>query len=106
VDDLVPVLARFHREVVLPDLERVAAASEARLRDEVNAGFDAQFQRLDRLETEYQMLVASTRRLEDRFDRVEQQWERTALRSELSDLRARVDTLQGEVKALEDRLAE
>ena len=57
-EDLVPVLAKFHREVLLPDVKRVVAeaveASERRLRDEMQAGFDALAQRLDRLETEYE----------------------------------------------------
>lgn len=46
-------LARFHREVILPDLERVVGekvdASERRLRDEMQTGFDALATRLDRL---------------------------------------------------------
>jgi hypothetical protein len=41
-EDLVPLLARFHREVLLPDVKRVVAeavaASERRLRDEMQAG--------------------------------------------------------------------
>jgi hypothetical protein len=58
-EDLLPVLARFHREVVLPDIKRVVQEavtdSEQRLRDEMHSLFDAQAQRLDRLETEYQV---------------------------------------------------
>jgi hypothetical protein len=44
-EDLFATLLRFHREIVLPDVQR--------------------------LETEYQMVVAGLRRLEDRMDRVE-----------------------------------
>lgn len=44
-EDLVPVLARFHRDVLLPDVKRVVAevvdASERRLRDEMQSGFDS-----------------------------------------------------------------
>ena len=44
-DDFVPLLGRFHREVLLPDVKRAFAeaveASERRLRDEMRAGFDS-----------------------------------------------------------------
>jgi hypothetical protein len=59
-DDLIPILTRFHREIVLPDIERVVGG----LRDEMNARFAAQdahfvaiYQRFDRLEAEYQSRV-------------------------------------------------
>jgi hypothetical protein len=52
-EDLLSVLTRFHREVVLPDLERVVDARLAPLRDEMLSNFDAVFKRLDRLESEY-----------------------------------------------------
>ena len=61
MDDLVEVLTKFHREIVVPDIERIVGnaieGSERRIRDEMHAGFDALMQRLDRLETEYHMLV-------------------------------------------------
>jgi len=66
VDDLVQVLTKFHREIVVPDIERIVGnaieGSERRLRDEMHAGFDALVQRLDRLETEYHMLVVGLKR--------------------------------------------
>jgi len=69
VDDLVQVLTKFHREVVLPDIKRVVGD----LRDEMNArftsldgDFDAIYQRFDKLETEYQMLLAGLKRVEER----------------------------------------
>ena len=44
-EDLVPVLAKFHRDILLPDVKRVVSevvdASERRLRDEMQAGFDS-----------------------------------------------------------------
>ena len=55
-DDLLTVLTRFHREVVVPDVERIVErVVEARIvpfQREMLAGFDAAFQRLDRLESE------------------------------------------------------
>jgi predicted nuclease with TOPRIM domain len=104
VEELAAVLAKFHREVLLPDVERVVAASEGRLRDEMHGIFDSLAQRLDRLETEYQMVVAGLKRVEERLDRVEQRLDKVALRSELVDLQARVDNLQEQVRTLAARL--
>lgn len=108
--DLVQILATFHRDVLLPDVKRVVGdaveASERRLRDEMHAGFDALAQRLDRFETEYHMLVAGLRRVEERLDRVEVRLDKLALRSELLDLKSRLDGLQVQVRTLEARLDE
>jgi chromosome segregation ATPase len=115
--DLLPILARFHREVLRPDIERIVGdaveGAERRLRDEMHTLFAALAQRLDRLETEYHMLVAGLKRVEERLDRVEgrldrieQRLDRTALRSELLELKARVDGLQEQVRTLETRLEE
>lgn len=98
-EDLVTVLTRFHRDVLLPDVTRLIQESEGRLRDEMHSIFDGISHRLDRLETEYQMLVAGVKRIEERLDRLEQRMDRFALRSEIEDLRSRV-------KVLETRLAE
>lgn len=110
MDDLVQVLSRFHREIVVPDIERIVGnaveGAERRLRDEMQAGFDALAQRLDKLETEYHMLVAGLERVEERLDRVEQRLDKMALRSELLELKARVDGLQEQVRTLEARLDE
>jgi len=37
VDDLVTVLTKFHREVLLPDVERIVEASERRLTDRMHS---------------------------------------------------------------------
>jgi hypothetical protein len=61
-------LTQFHREVLLPDMERIVTtaleAFERRFRDEMHTGFDALAQRLDRLETEHHMLLAGLRCVE------------------------------------------
>lgn len=63
-DELLKVLTRFHREVVVPDIERIVDAQIAPLREEMLAGFDAVFKRLDRLESEHhQALTAGVSRL-------------------------------------------
>jgi predicted nucleic acid-binding Zn-ribbon protein len=112
-DDIIPILTKFHREVVLPDIQRIVGESEQRLRNEIHDAFDALAQRLDRLETEYQMLVAGLKRVEESLDGVEarlakvegrlgaieQRLDRVALKAEVQDLKARVE-------ALERRIAE
>jgi predicted nucleic acid-binding Zn-ribbon protein len=103
-EDLVQVLTKFHREVIVPDIERIVGASEQRLTDKMNTLFDALAQRLDRLETEYQVLVAGLKRVEERLDRLETRLDKMALRSELLELKARVDGLQEHVRTIEARL--
>jgi predicted nuclease with TOPRIM domain len=104
-DDLIPILTRFHREIVLPDVERIVGAAEQRLRNEMQIGFDALAKRLDKLEVEYHMLVSGLKRVEERLDRVEQRLDRMALKSDLVELKARVDSLQEQVRILEERLS-
>ncbi len=107
-DNLAEVLARFHRDVLLPDIQKVVGESELRLRDEMHALLDAQANRLDRLETEYQMIVAGLRRIEARLEAVERRLDemerRMALRSEVDDLKARVEALQKKIAELEAEL--
>ncbi len=53
-DDLLPILTRFHREIVLPDIERVVErVVEDRTRsrfDDIDRHFDEIYKRFDRLE--------------------------------------------------------
>ena len=97
MDDLVAVLAKFHRDVLLPDVQRVVSvaveASERRLTDRMDGLFDALSKRIDRLETEYQMIVAGMKRIEERLDKM-------VLRSEFLELKARVDQLQEQMRQL------
>lgn len=115
MEDLVKVLTQFHREIVVPDIKRIVSdaveSSERRLRDEMQTGFDSLAHRLDRLETEYHMLVVGLKRVEERLDRVEgrldkfeQRLDKLALRSELLELKARVEGLQEQVRTLEARI--
>jgi polyhydroxyalkanoate synthesis regulator phasin len=107
-DDLLSVLTRFHREVVVPDIERIVDARlDAKLspfRQEMLANFDAVFKRLDRLESEYASLSAAVRRLEERMAAVEQKIDKLALRSELVELKERVQALELRIADLENQL--
>ena len=49
-DDLIPVLTRFHRDVVLRDIQRIVGEAVGGLETRMNAHFEAVDQRFDRLE--------------------------------------------------------
>jgi predicted nucleic acid-binding Zn-ribbon protein len=115
VEDLVQVLTRFHRDIVVPDIKRIVGdavdGAERRLRDEMHSLFDALAQQINDLKIEYHMLVAGVKRVEERLDRVdarldaiEKSLEKMALRSELAAIHARMDSLQEHVRTLQARL--
>ncbi len=113
MEDLIPVLTKFHREILVPDIERIVTASEQRLRDEMHTLFDSLAGELSSLRELFHMLDAGFKRLEERLERLEQRMDRVdarldklALRSELIELKSRVDGLQSQVRILEARLAE
>jgi len=61
------VLARFHREVLLPDVERIVGSAVDGLRDEMHALHDSSLVRFERLETEYEAIKAGLSRVERRL---------------------------------------
>jgi predicted nucleic acid-binding Zn-ribbon protein len=125
-------LAQFHRQVIVPDIERIVAASEQRVREQVHGFQDLVLKRLDRLEDEYQAIKAGLGRVEARLNRIEPQVldlqaqvlelrtrlgrveerleelialeERDPVRAEVQDLKARIDGLQQDIRRLEQRL--
>jgi chromosome segregation ATPase len=122
---LASVLADFHRDLILPDMERVVQTSMGELRVEMNAHFDDVYHRFERVETEYQALKAGLGRVEARLDdldaqvldlrtrlsRVEERLEelialeeKYPVRAEVQDLRARVEILHEDIRRLEQRL--
>ena len=68
-DDLLQVLSRFHREVLLPEVKQSIQESEQRIRGEALSHFDALYQRLDRLGTDYHALAGAVGRLESACQR-------------------------------------
>src|SRR6266508_4069558 len=96
------VLAKFHREVILPDIERVVSGVEFGLRDDTQTLFHALTARLDRLETEYQMLVAGLKRVEERLDRVE--WRLDRVEGRLDNVDGRLDKIETRLERLETGL--
>jgi hypothetical protein len=83
-EDILPILTRFHREVIAPEMRRVVSElvgeAVSGLEGRMNAHFDAIYKRFDRLETEYQMLVAGLKRVEERLEGVEQRLDRVEQR--------------------------
>jgi chromosome segregation ATPase len=98
------VLAQFHRQVILPDIERLVAASEDRLRDQMQGLHDSVLQRLDRLEVEYEAIKAGLGRIEARLDAVEARV--SNLEVHILDLQAQVLELRTRLGRVEDRLEE
>lgn len=73
-DELWSTLLRFHREITLPDIDRIVAGRINSVRDELaafkretHANFDAVWKRFDRLESEYHSLASAVKRLENSF---------------------------------------
>ena len=64
MEDLVQVLTKFHREVLLPDVERIVGESEQRLRNEMHTLFDALSREFQDLKTESHLIVAGMKRIE------------------------------------------
>jgi chromosome segregation ATPase len=83
--------------------ERLTARIDA-LRDEMSGRFDAIEKRLDRLETEYHMIVAALNRIEERLDADDT--DRARLKSEVGQLRSRVGVLEMRIQELEARLGD
>ena len=69
-DKLWITLMRFHREVVMPDVERVVgeriSESVGTLRNEMLTNFDGVYKRFDRLESEFAEMNAAMGRVEER----------------------------------------
>lgn len=74
------------------------------LRGEMHGQFDAVYQRLDRLEIEYHMLVVGIRRIEEQM--AEDREDRARLIAQVTDLRERVKELEARLKELQARLDE
>lgn len=104
-DDLFRVLTRFHQEVVLPDIKRVVETKLDQqlrgFRDEVLSSLDAVFQKLDRLDSEYQSLRAAVDRLEMEARTISGKIEKMALRSEVAGLKEKMATLEARLNAIE-----
>ena len=108
------VLAQFHRQVILPDIERIVAATveaEHRLRDEMHVLQDFVLKRLDRLEGEYEAIKAGLVRIEARLDGLEAkvagvEAKVAGIEAHILDLQAQVLELRIRLGRVEERLEE
>lgn len=101
--DILAALGRFETNLYA----RLEAKFDSKIdefRLEMNGRFDAIEVRLDRLEQEYQMIVAGLRRVEETLRGLVD--DRTRVRAELADLKVRVAALDAKVHEIEARLAE
>jgi chromosome segregation ATPase len=104
------VLAQFHREIILPDIQKVVEASEGRLRNEMYGLHDSVLRKLAKLETEYEALKAGLGRVEERLDRMDERFgvlerQYQDLLAGLHRLEERVAHLEGALARVEERLA-
>jgi hypothetical protein len=69
------VLAQFHREVALPDLQRAVAdevaGADRHLTTQIERLWDALLGTREKLEIEYQLVRSGIGRLEERLERIE-----------------------------------
>ena len=70
-DELFGILMRFHRDIVVPDIERIVGHKVDDLRDEMLTNFDAVYKRFDRVESEQASLGATVDRIEQRVTVIE-----------------------------------
>ncbi|HEX7150004.1 MAG TPA: hypothetical protein VF618_00850 [Thermoanaerobaculia bacterium] len=98
-DDLLNVLTRFHREVVLPDIERVVEERiEGRIASferNMYGHFDNVYSRLDKLDTESVAIKAGLQRLEERIVSVEARV--VSLEARIARIEQKLDTLETKV---------
>ena len=97
------LLTRFHREVVVPDIERIVDARSGikieALQNEMFSHFDEIYRRFDRLESEYQALSVAVKRLEVAF--AEDRASRKGMQSEIEKLKVQIADLQERLVRLE-----
>lgn len=86
------------------EVEARLSGSIAELRLEINGKFDTAFGWLERLQTEYHMLVVGLKRIEEQM--AEEREDRARLLAQVTDLRERVEELEARLAELEARLDE
>jgi chromosome segregation ATPase len=102
-DPILSALQNLEQSLV----ERLTSEMDRRfdgLRTEMNGRFDAIEKRLERLEIEYQMIVAGLKRIEERLDA--DAADRARIKAEVSRLRAKVLDLDARLREVETRLAD
>lgn len=102
IDNLAGALVRL--SVRVDEVDSRLNGSIAELRLDMNGKFDAVLGWLERLQTEYHMLVVGMRRIEEQM--AEDREDRERLKAQVTDLRERVKDLEAKLKELEARLTD
>src|SRR3954453_1221602 len=121
-NDFFHALTRYHREVILPDVQRIVDDAVGPLRNDMNSQFDGLYVRFDRLESKYYALKSWMSRIDERLARVEKEVQSlnarmgrveselqlvksnlTALEMRVSDIEKKVDRLATETELVEIR---
>src|SRR5258708_40256272 len=108
-NDRFQVLTQFHREVILPDVQRIVDDAYGKLRNEMYTQFDGVYMRFDRLESEYYALKSWMSRLDERLARIESEVQSLNVRmsgveSEVQSLNARMGRVETELQAVKSNL--
>ena len=100
--ELAEALTQLRNDIV-SDVDHMLDERITPFRNDMLSHFDAIYQKLDRLETEYQAIKAAVIRLEKRMERIEETL-KSELRQELSEIKVRIVQLQERVAELEAEL--
>ncbi|HEV7487524.1 MAG TPA: hypothetical protein VGQ65_17795 [Thermoanaerobaculia bacterium] len=105
---MLQVLTQFHREVVIPDVERIVEeainTSVGSLRNDMYSHFDAIHVRFNRLESEYYALKSWMSRLDERLARIESEIQSVNVR--VSHVESELQFVKAHLVALEMRVAD
>ncbi len=108
------VLGKFHRDVIVPDIQRIVgdavSASEGRLRNEMQAFHDSILKKLGDLETESAAIKIGLKRVKDRLELVETRLGQVEDRLEkvegrLDKVEQRLDSVKNDLRQLDERLS-
>jgi predicted nucleic acid-binding Zn-ribbon protein len=104
-EDLFHTLARFHREIALPDMQRLIDNQNMTMDlrfDQVHTLFDGVLAKLERLDVEFVSIKAALARIEARLDGIEGRL--LLLESEFQSVKIAVARLEARISAFEVRL--
>jgi chromosome segregation ATPase len=93
---LAATLAKFHEDIIAPDVRRIVQESESRLRNEMQGFHDSILKKLGDLETESAAIKIGLKRVEDRLDKVE---------ARLDEVEQRLEGVENALRRLEERLS-
>ena len=95
-------LAQFHREVIVPDIERIVGGSERRLRDDMHSQHDFTLAALQRLDFESQAMKPGLTRIEAGVQGVEERL--TTVEQRLTTVEQRLTTVEQRLDTVEQHL--